>query len=61
VLAVRAVDLYDTHAEPIRTRSAVTRRRSARSRLEMLLPAVTSLIANHFRLVAEEAERRPEP
>jgi DNA-binding transcriptional MerR regulator len=63
-LAVRAVDLFDAHVrEPIRDTAgddpvAATRTVEA---FEALLPAVTALVANHFRRVLlEEAERRLE-
>ncbi len=63
-LAVRAVDLFDAHVrEPIRDTAgddpvAATRTVEA---FETLLPAVTALVANHFRRVLlEEAERRLE-
>ena len=61
-LAVRAVDLFDAHVrEPIRDTAgddpvAATRTVEA---FEALLPAVTALIANHFRRVLlQEAQRR---
>ena len=61
-LAARAVDLFDEHVrEPIRDTAgndpvAATRTVEA---FEALLPAVTALVANHFRRVLlEEAERR---
>ena len=61
-LAVRAVNLFDEHVrEPIRDTAgddpvAATRTVEA---FEALLPAVTGLVANHFRRVLlEEAERR---
>jgi DNA-binding transcriptional MerR regulator len=64
-LAVRAVDLFDTHVrEPIRDTVGADPEAEARTveAFETLLPAVTSLIANHFRrVVLEEAERRLEP
>ena len=64
-LAVRAVDLFDTHVrEPIRDTVGADLEAEARTveAFETLLPAVTSLIANHFRrVVLEEAERRLEP
>jgi DNA-binding transcriptional MerR regulator len=63
-LAVRAVELFDAHVrEPIRDTAgddpiAATRTVEA---FEALLPAVTALVANHFRRVLlEEAERRLE-
>jgi len=63
-LAVRAVDLFDAHVrEPIRDTAgddpvAATRTVEA---FEALLPAVTALVANHFRrLLLGEAERRLE-
>jgi DNA-binding transcriptional MerR regulator len=63
-LAVRAVDLFDAHVrEPIRDTAgddpvAATRTVEA---FEALLPAVTALIANHFRRVLlQEAQRRLE-
>ncbi|HEV8088910.1 MAG TPA: MerR family transcriptional regulator [Actinomycetota bacterium] len=63
-LAVRAVDLFDAHVrEPIRdTVGAEPGGARTAEAFEALLPAVTSLIANHFRrVVIEEAERRLEP
>jgi DNA-binding transcriptional MerR regulator len=61
-LAARAVDLFDAHVrEPIRDTAgedpiAATRTVEA---FETLLPAVTALVAAHFRrVVLEEAERR---
>jgi DNA-binding transcriptional MerR regulator len=61
-LATRAVDLFDEHVrEPIRDTAgddpvAATRTVEA---FEALLPAVTALVATHFRRVLlEEAERR---
>jgi DNA-binding transcriptional MerR regulator len=63
-LAVRAVALFDTHVrEPIRDTVGADPEAEARTveAFETLLPAVTSLIANHFRrVVLEEAERRLE-
>jgi DNA-binding transcriptional MerR regulator len=63
-LAERAVDLFDAHVrEPIRDTAgddpvAATRTVEA---FETLLPAVTALVANHFRRVLlEEADRRLE-
>jgi DNA-binding transcriptional MerR regulator len=62
-LAVRAVDLFDAHVrEPIRD-TAEEQEAAARTveAFEALLPAVTALVANHFRRVLlEEAERRLE-
>src|SRR6478672_7756317 len=62
VLAVRAVDLFDAHVrEPIRDTVGADPSGGARTAeaFEALLPAVTALIANHFRrVVLEEAERR---
>jgi len=64
-LAVRAVDLFDAHVrEPIRDTVGVDADGGARTAeaFEALLPAVTALIASHFRrVVLEEAERRFEP
>jgi len=64
-LAVRAVDLFDAHVrEPIRDTVGADPSGGARTAeaFEALLPAVTALIANHFRrVVLEEAERRLEP
>jgi hypothetical protein len=63
-LAVRAVDLFDAHVrEPIRdTVGADPGGPRTAEAFEALLPAVTALIANHFRrVVLEEAERRLEP
>jgi DNA-binding transcriptional MerR regulator len=64
ILAVRAIDLFDAHVrEPIRDTAgddpvAATRTVEA---FEALLPAVTALVANHFRRVLlEETERRIE-
>jgi DNA-binding transcriptional MerR regulator len=63
-LAVRAVDLFDAHVrEPIRDTVGADPSGGARTAeaFEALLPAVTALIANHFRrVVLEEAERRLE-
>jgi DNA-binding transcriptional MerR regulator len=63
-LAVRAVDLFDAHVrEPIRDTVGADPGGGARTAeaFEALLPAVTALIANHFRrVVLEEAERRLE-
>ena len=63
-LAVRAVDLFDAHVrEPIRDTAGDDPAAAVRTveAFEALLPAVTSLIANHFRrVVLEEAERRLE-
>ena len=63
-LAVRAVDLFDTHVRaPIRDTVGAAPQADARTveAFEALLPAVTSLIASHFRrVVLEEAERRLE-
>ena len=63
-LAVRAVDLFDAHVrEPIRDTAGDDPEAAARTveAFEALLPAVTSLVANHFRRVLlEEAERRLE-
>jgi DNA-binding transcriptional MerR regulator len=62
-LAVRAVDLFDAHVrEPIRDTVGPDPGglRTAEA-FEALLPAVTALIATHFRrVVLEEAERRLE-
>jgi DNA-binding transcriptional MerR regulator len=63
-LAVRAVDLFDAHVrEPIRDTAgdeAIAASRTVEA-FEALLPAVTALVANHFRRVLlEEAERRLE-
>ena len=63
-LAVRAVDLFDAHVrEPIRdTVGADPGGSRTAEAFEALLPAVTALIASHFRrVVLEEAERRLEP
>jgi len=63
-LAVRAVDLFDAHVrEPIRdTVGADPGGARTAEAFEALLPAVTALIANHFRrVVIEEAERRLKP
>jgi DNA-binding transcriptional MerR regulator len=64
-LAVRAVDLFDAHVrEPIRDTVGADPSGGARTAeaFDALLPAVTALIANHFRrVVLEEAERRLEP
>jgi DNA-binding transcriptional MerR regulator len=64
-LAVRAVDLFDARVrEPIRDTVGGHPEAEARTveAFEALLPAVTSLIASHFRrVVLEEAERRLEP
>jgi len=63
-LAVRAVDLFDAHVrEPIRdTVGADPGGAKTAEAFEALLPAVTALIATHFRrVVLEEAERRLEP
>jgi DNA-binding transcriptional MerR regulator len=63
-LAVRAVDLFDVHVrEPIRdTVGADPGGAKTAEAFEALLPAVTALIATHFRrVVLEEAERRLEP
>src|SRR5262245_39605389 len=64
-LAVRAVDLFDAHVrEPIRDTVGADPSGGARTAeaFEALLPAVTALIASHFRrVVLEEAERRLEP
>src|SRR5689334_9337098 len=60
-LAVRAVDLFDAHVrEPIRdTVGADPADARTAEAFEALLPAVTALIATHFRrVVLEEAERR---
>lgn len=62
-LAVRAVDLFDAHVrEPIRdTVGADPGGVRTAEAFEALLPAVTALIATHFRrVVLEEAERRLE-
>ncbi len=63
-LAVRAVDLFDAHVrEPIRDTAGDDDEIAARTveAFEALLPAVTSLVSNHFRRVLlEEAERRIE-
>jgi DNA-binding transcriptional MerR regulator len=63
-LAVRAVDLFDAHVrDPIRDTAGDDPEAAARTvaAFEALLPAVTSLVANHFRRVLlEEAERRLE-
>jgi DNA-binding transcriptional MerR regulator len=62
-LAVRAVDLFDSHVrEPIRdTVGADPGGAKTAEAFEALLPAVTALIATHFRrVVLEEAERRLE-
>jgi DNA-binding transcriptional MerR regulator len=63
-LAMRAVDLFDAHVrEPIRDTAGDEPEAAARTveAFEALLPAVTSLVANHFRRVLlEEAERRLE-
>jgi DNA-binding transcriptional MerR regulator len=63
-LAERAVDLFDAHVrEPIRDTAGDEAEVAARTveAFEALLPAVTSLVANHFRRVLlEEAERRLE-
>jgi DNA-binding transcriptional MerR regulator len=63
-LAVRAVDLFDAHVrEPIRDTAGADPVASTRTveAFEALLPAVTGLVANHFRRVLlEEAERRLE-
>ena len=63
-LAIRAVDLFDAHVrEPIRDTAGddpVIAVRTVEA-FEALLPAVTSLVANHFRrVVLEEAQRRLE-
>ena len=63
-LAIRAVDLFDAHVrEPIRDTAGddpVGATRTVEA-FEALLPAVTALVANHFRRVLlEEAERRIE-
>ena len=64
-LAERAVDLFDDHVrEPIRDTAGDDRQAAARTveAFDALLPAVTSLVANHFRRVLlEEAERRLDP
>jgi DNA-binding transcriptional MerR regulator len=62
-LAVRAVDLFDAHVrEPIRDTVGDPGGARTAEAFEALLPAVTALIANHFRrVVLEEAERRLEP
>ena len=64
-IAVRAVELFDAHVrEPIRDTAGASPEGAARTveAFEALLPAVTSLISNHFRrVVLEEAERRLEP
>ena len=61
---VRAVDLFDAHVrEPIRDTAGADLVASTRTveAFEALLPAVTALVANHFRRVLlEEAERRLE-
>ena len=62
-LAVRAVELFDAHVrEPIRdTVGADPGGARTAEAFEALLPAVTALIATHFRrVVLEEAERRLE-
>ena len=63
-LAVRAVDLFDANVrEPIRDTAGTDPLVAARTveAFEALLPAVTSLVSNHFRrLLLEEAERRIE-
>jgi DNA-binding transcriptional MerR regulator len=63
-LAVRAVDLFDANVrEPIRDTAGDGPAAAARTveAFETLLPAVTSLVSNHFRrLLLEEAERRIE-
>ena len=63
-LAVRAVDLFDANVrEPIRDTAGTDPFVAARTveAFEALLPAVTSLVSNHFRrLLLEEAERRIE-
>lgn len=63
-LAVRAVDLFDANVrEPIRDTAGADALVAARTveAFEALLPAVTSLVSNHFRrLLLEEAERRIE-
>ena len=63
-LAVRAVDLFDANVrEPIRDTAGADPLMAARTveAFETLLPAVTSLVSNHFRrLLLEEAERRIE-
>ena len=63
-LAVRAVDLFDANVrEPIRDTAGDDPEAAARTveAFETLLPAVTSLVSNHFRrLLLEEAERRIE-
>ena len=63
-LAVRAVDLFDANVrEPIRDTAGSDPQAAARTveAFETLLPAVTSLVSNHFRrLLLEEAERRIE-
>jgi len=61
-LARRAVDLFDTHVrEPIRDTAAEPDEAAARlvEAFDTLLPAVTNLVANHFRrvLLAEAEER----
>ena len=62
---MRAVDLFDAHVRgPIRDTVGADPNGGARTAeaFEALLPAVTALIANHFRrVVLEEAERRLEP
>jgi DNA-binding transcriptional MerR regulator len=64
LLAVRAVDLFDANVrEPIRDTAGSDPEAAARTveAFETLLPAVTSLVSNHFRrLLLEEAERRIE-
>ena len=63
-LSVRAVDLFDAHVrEPIRDTAGDDPLAAARTveAFEALLPAVTAIVANHFRrLLLEEAERRLE-